>query len=390
MKKFNHKNALAIFFLIFIFVTGVLTIALNPMKIIGGFGRGYVDGQGNTLQKIGNGFTAFEDRENEYYALHDQFINAFGAVQNVINSKLIYDADESNNVVKLKNGYLTFKQTEELKTSDLTDYLTNLKNKYENVNFLYVNKASKDTTDKDLLPDNYPYTYPSDIDKTMADLKSNGIDVLDIEESITTENLDKYSLFFKTDHHWKPSTGIWVSKLISENLNQNFSYNIDLEKLNIENYNVETYENSFLGSQGKRIGKYYAGTDDFDIIYPKFDTNFTITTAGKEAVTGDFEKTMLHRENLTPNNLLNKDTTAYDVYMEGNHSLVKIQNNNNLNGKKALLVLDSYGVVIAPYLAQSFSQLDCIDIRSYKDSVDSYIAENAPDVVIYSITGTQK
>ena len=73
--------------------------------------------------------------------------------------------------------------------------------------------------------------------------------------------------------------------------------------------------------------------------------------------------------------MLNKDDTAYDAYMQGNHALVKIKNRNIKSGKRAVLVLDSYGCVVAPYLSLQFSELDCIDIRSFKDSVKDYIVE---------------
>ena len=98
---------------------------------------------------------------------------------------------------------------------------------------------------------------------------------------------------------------------------------------------------------------------------------------------------MLHEESITPDNLLNKDDTAYDTYMKGNHSLINITNHNIPEGKTALLVLDSYGCVVAPYLSLQFSQLDCIDIRSYTDSVKEYILKNKPDIVIYAISDHQ-
>ena len=130
--------------------------------------------------------------------------------------------------------------------------------------------------------------------------------------------------------------------------------------------------------------------DDFYIVKPKYDTNLTvdIKDIGFD-VTGDFQETMLHEESITPDNLLNKDDTAYDTYMRGNHSLVKITNHNMSEGKTALLVLDSYGCVVAPYLSLQFSQLDCIDIRSYTDPIEDYISKNKPDIVIYAISNHQ-
>ncbi len=110
-----------------------------------------------------------------------------------------------------------------------------------------------------------------------------------------------------------------------------------------------------------------------------------ITGKRKSSNTKQMLKTMLHKESITPDNLLNKDDTAYDTYMRGNHPLVKIKNHKITNGKKVLLVLDSYDCVVAPFLSLEFKQLDSIDIRSYTDSVTDYITENKPDVVIYMI-----
>lgn len=255
---------------------------------------------------------------------------------------------------------------------------------------LYVNKAKKDTTDKSLLPDNYPYVYGDNYCELESALLNNGIDVLNINSVIEENNIDKYSLFFKTDHHWTPKTGVWVSKLISERLNQTYKYTLNTDLFNIDNYNTETYKNAFLGSQGKRVGVVYAGVDDFDIITPKYKTDIELKIPSEnQIVNGDFEATIIHRESITPDNLLNKDDTAYDAYMQGNHPLVSIKNNEVNNGKKAVLVLDSYGCVVAPYLSQTFSNLDCIDLRSFADSLEDYIVKTKPDVVIYMATNHQ-
>ena len=109
-----------------------------------------------------------------------------------------------------------------------------------------------------------------------------------------------------------------------------------------------------------------------------------------ELLEGTFEDTMIHRECITPDNLLNKDQIAYDTYMLGNHDLVEIENKNINDGKRALLILDSFGCVVAPYLSQNFQQLDCIDLRSYTSSLKDYIEKTSPDVVIYMATEYQK
>lgn len=392
--KLDFKKCVAIIFVFFIVVSGVLTIAANPVKILGGLARGYMDSpkESNILEKIGNGFSTFDGRMSDYYIFHDQSINAYGFLQKSMGVTLIDDVDPSYEVLKLKNGYLTFKSTHFHDYSDLNNYLLILNKvcKTTGTDLLYVNKISKEAIDKRLLPDNYPYVFGSNYDDLEKSLLSNDIDVLNIESIIKEKNIDKYSLFFKTDHHWTPKTGLWVSQLICENLNVNFEYKLNTELFDINKYNIDTYNNSFLGSQGKRVGMYYNGVDDLDVIIPKYDTALELTI-NDEAVNlvGNFENTMIHRECITPDNLLNKDAIAYDVYMLGNHSLVNIENKKIESGKKALIIMDSYGCVVAPYLSQAFKNLDCIDLRSYTDSLEDYIIKTSPDVVIYMATNYQ-
>lgn len=392
--RLNFQKCVAIIFVAFIVISGIFTFVKNPIKIVGGLARGYIDSpeNSNTLEKIGNGFSTFDTRMSEYYVFHDESINAFGLIQKSLGKTLIDDVDKSSEVIKLKNSYLAFKQNSDTDFTNLKDSLVKLNKtcKANNTELLYVNKISKDTTDKNLLPDNYPYIHSSNYEELEKALNSENIQILNIESIIEKNNIDKYQLFFKTDHHWTPKTGVWVSKLICDSLNQNYNYSLNSDLFDINNYTIETYKKAFLGSQGKRVGMYYAGVDDFDVITPEYKTNLEVKIPNESIdISGDFETTMLHRESITPDNLLNKDDTAYDTYMRGNHPLVKIKNNNSTFDKKALLIMDSFGCVVAPYLSQAFEDLDCIDLRSFSDSLDEYVTKTNPDVVIYMATNYQ-
>lgn len=384
----------AFLFVPFIALCGILTLVLSPKQVLGGFVRGYIDtpDDSDVFQKVGNSLKMFDERASEFFVFHDASISAYGGIQKLVDRSLIDDTDKSSQVVKLNNGYLTFKENGDTDLSSLEKYLTELKKTCDRSGswLMYVNKTSKATSSPELLPLFYPYVYRSNFNEIKPKLQQRDISVLDIEEKITENNIDKYSLFFKTDHHWTPQAGVWVSKTICQEINDRYGWELDLSVFDLDRYSIKTYENSFLGSQGKRVGALFDGVDDFSVVKPTFDTNLTVEM---EDVgfneTGDFQKTMLHEESITPDNLLNKDDTAYDTYMRGNHALVKITNHTISNGKKALLVLDSFGCVVAPYLSLQFSQLDCIDIRSYTDSVEDYIEENRPDIVIYAIGNHQ-
>ncbi|MBR3819593.1 MAG: hypothetical protein IKJ41_10695 [Clostridia bacterium] len=393
--KSKSKSVLAIIFVLFIAISGVLSVLSNPIKIFGGLARGYLNTsqESSFLEKVGNSFKVFDERINEYFILHDCFIHSYGGIQKLLGRTLINDADKNHETVKLNNGHLTFKENYNSDLTGLKDYLINLKSICDSYDseLLYINKISKNTTNTELLPDYYPHIYSSNFNEIKPILENNGILVLDLEEIITTQNIDKYSLFYKTDHHWTPQAGLWVCENICSAINNMYAWNMDVDIFSIENYQTKNYPKSFLGSQGKRVGSLYGEIDDFDVVYPSFQTNLTVNIKDINFnKTGNFYETMIHeKNNITPDKLLNQEGTAYAAYMQGNHSIVNIQNNNIFSGKTALIVMDSYGCVVAPYLALVFEKLDCIDIREYSDSLEDYIKSTSPDIVIYAITSHQ-
>ena len=302
---------------------------------------------------------------------------------------MIDDVDENNEVLKLTNGYLTFKLTGHADRTDLTNYLVDM-NSSHNCELMYVHTYTKSATDPDLLPLFYPHDFTTNWGEMKEIMEDSGISIIDFEEITEQQKIDKYSLFFKTDHHWTPQSGLWAAENICAEINQSYGWDLDTDLFDISDYNIHHYPGAFLGSEGKRVGALYAGVDDFDVITPKFETNLTVVMEDIDFnVTGNFAQTFIAENNITPDNLLNKETTAYMTYMQGNHPLVRITNHNITDGKTALLVMNSYGCVVAPYLALAFQQLDCIDIRGYSGSVEEYIETFSPDIVIYSIDNHQ-
>ncbi len=389
MKHNQYHRIIAVLFLLSIFGCGIATLLMNPLKIAGGLVRGYINSDSTLQNRIKNALQTFENRIDSYFVFRDEAINAYGLVQNVIGKTQIDDVDPQNTVVKLQNGYLGFiPSSSPAQHQQFIDYLTNLNQHCNtlNIRLLYVQKDSKQTNDPSVLPTYYPVT-PSSSAGLVDLLARNGIAVLSIPQHIKETGKDKYSFFYKTDHHWTPETGLWVSKLISEKVNSSFNFNLDTSLLNPSQFIVEAYPGAFLGSQGKRVGRYYAGTDDFHIIAPLYNTDFYVEYHDRDAQrSGDFNESFFFRENLNPDRILTMDTSTYDVYMDGNHGLINILNHTSASNKKCLFIIDSFGCVTAPYLALVFDQTDCIDIRYYNGGkLEDYIVQTHPDVVIYMV-----
>ena len=387
MKRFKNisfKHIVAVSFCTIVFVCGLLTLTINFREVFGGLVRGYIKSprDSGVTERLTNSFSTFDTRMNEYFILHDVALNSYGGIQKMMDKRLIDDVDPNYNVVKLKNDYLTFKGNYNENGDDLKKYLVDLKKICDNngTAMLYVKKLAKGTQDWELLPDYYPYHFSSDYTEAEVDLKKAGIGVLDLDEKVKEQGIDKYSLFYRTDHHWTTKAGLWTCNRIADKLNSEYSFNIDTEKLNINNYNVEHHSHSFLGTQGTRTGASYTEPDDFDFIYPKFSTNIDYDVRNKNIhLSGSFLDTIL----------LDKTyEEGYHAYMPSTYDLTTIKNNESNNGKYAVFVVDSFGSVVAPFLSQTFERIDCIDFRYFADDFEEYIKKNKPNIVIYMVNST--
>lgn len=139
------------------------------------------------------------------------------------------------------------------------------------------------------------------------------------------------------------------------------------------------------------MGKFWAEPDDFTLICPLDDGMFTVSQPLKnqQTVQGGFADTLLQTRNLTSDNMFTTD--VYSTYTGGNYGLQVIRNENLIsqgNTAKILVIRDSYGQVVTPFLALECGEIHAIDLRWEQriESVQHYISEINPDAVIVLYT----
>ena len=197
-----------------------------------------------------------------------------------------------------------------------------------------------------------------------------------------------------TDSHWKPRCGFIANSYLCEELNRLYGFSYNKKYIDISNYNIKNYENLFLGCWGKKTGTYFTwdGADDFELITPRFETNLLLEEPLKNVKKeGAFEDTVLYLENLEKD-YYNKE--SYAVYNGGNRQLQIVKNHLNPNGKRVLIVRDSFACVVTPFLALQTSELHICDVRKHQDgekiNVEDYIKKTNPDYVIVLYAGVKK
>ncbi len=204
-------------------------------------------------------------------------------------------------------------------TVELAEFCKNI-----NIDFLFVQPPTRIDLNKDIQYLNLDHSNRN-VDKYLAGLNADKIDILDIREAVKKENINVHDLYFGTDHHWKPEAGLWATKLIAKRLNHDYNFNIDLSLFDINKYDKKLYKGLFLGAFGRIVTLVEADLEDISLFYPKFKTNVNIKVPSIAVdKTGDFSVTYdMSAINTT-------DFYNYSIYSAYNYNekaIIKIHNN---------------------------------------------------------------
>ena len=333
-----------------------------------------------------------EKYANEIF-LKEQYINLHTLTQMALDKRVIEDAGET--VARLDNGYLTWVRPVP-SDSTMVTYAENIKGlqsylRRRGIDFLYIQAPFKTSKYDPQLPPGIVDDVNPKADLLLSQLHGT-VDYIDLRAELHESGLNQYDYFFKTDHHWKSEGAFWAWGVIAGRLNADYGFQIEPSFVDANLFHSEVYEQWFLGSQGKRVGPLYAGVDDISIITPLFDTTFTFEIPTKNLTrTGSFSEVMFEYSSLHPKDYFKQ--SPYAVYTGGDFPLNIIKNLKNPDGKRVLLLKDSFGCTLAPFLAFGCKELDMVDLRYFsqysKDGLLDYIEKTDPDIVmiIYNPSG---
>jgi len=201
----------------------------------------------------------------------------------------------------------------------------------------------------------------------MEKLLRIGVPVIDLTKE------SRHSMFYKTDHHWQVKTSIWAGQVISKELNNLYGFDLNVELLDTNNF-TEKLVGSFLGVM------YSNEKENFYTYSPRYATDINWTLFHNNEVfqsSGSFES-LYHFHSDSTCSIFSAYVTAYPY-------LILSQNNNLPNGKKILIIGDSFNFPLDKFLSLIFKEVRYINRRS--GFLDDYLA-NKPDVVLLGFTNT--
>ncbi len=337
------------------------------------------------LERIKGAISAAENAVNEGAFQRQKYIELYGLSQLMMNKKVITDYNYGS-LYKTTYGQITFAGIERYvddscgATYDLVNNLI-----ANDIDFIYIQLPFKIPPARyggdAQLPANVKDYANDNADKFVASLNQASVKTYDLRDDFWQSGMTQNELFFNTDHHWSIQGAFLATGLIANYLNENYDMQIPEGLYTEENFNFETYENSYIGSMGRRVGRIYGGIDDFTLIKPNFDTDYTVRhIEGNEPqeFKGSFEEAVLETDYITDPD---PTTNRYAVY-HGDYRELHFINHLAQNDKKILIIKDSFSLPVYSFLSLGIKEVRAIDMRLFDENVVEYAAAYNPDLVI--------
>ena len=385
MSKQNKNNIIiTILFLVYIFATMIFTIKYNFKDI-----KKTIKSIVKTIytENIPKGITNFKNGVEQTFSndvyLKNEYIDVYGMFQKVLNKNVVEDVGQGRNVVKLSDGGLTFVYP----SMDETKWVNKIStiSEYSKNHNIYMTFAMAPwrVGESSKLPF-YIEDYTGDVSaRFLEKIKKNGVNVIDFSKELDCKTEE---CFFKSDHHWNIGTAFKAYQNIAYKLNKDVGLNLTDKYLN--DFSSKNVKKVFLGSYGKRTGKFYSKVDDFEYIYPNFATSLEVINSNwdKEInhLVGKFDNTLIYKDYLKTNYDKERNSSVYYTYTNGGKALVRIINHKSPNNKKILILKDSFAEPVFSFLSLDFKETRAIDVRCWKNiKLKQYIDKYKPDVLLF-------
>lgn len=339
---------------------------------------------GNALDKIISKFqklqTVFEDYTSENLLFRLDFMKGGYFFEDLLNLDIVSMQDDSA-VIELRDGYLTAlngNKDMQVAAENLVTFKDHVET--QGAEFLYIQVPYKISEEEQVSALYKDYSNVN-ADTLLTLLQQNGVDTLDLREEFSKRYSDQLPLFYKTDHHWKIESGLEAASITAEYLEATYGYDMKDEDLVQEAYAQEVYEDSFLGSRGRKVTLAKTELEDFTLVLPNFDTELCSYIPDRSIDTcGSFYDTLIDTSKLGSDDYYN--VSPYHTYAYGDRPIIEIENKLVNNDTKILILRDSFSVPFVPFLSLSTQSIHSLDLRYFTGSVESYMEQYQPDLVI--------
>ena len=171
-------------------------------------------------------------------------------------------------------------------------------------------------------------------------------------------------IYFRTDHHWTALGAYYASSVFAEKAGVSFDVLSAFREERREGYLGTMYKYS------NHSTTLLNNPEDFVAYYP--DASYTATYYSAT----DLKSSPFGHDDGFFWRIGDKQKSSwYSTFILGDSYSVKAVSNDCKNGRKLLIVKDSYGNALAPFMIEGFEEIYIIDARKYERSLKETIEE---------------
>lgn len=322
------------------------------------YGKTTVDATGKEQKTLWT--TEFETYVSDHFMLRDQWVGLKSLIELGVQKK------DAGGVYFAGDGYLIeqfWSYDKERFESNLTavaQFVETVQQRFGiAVQTMPVPTAGKILEEK--LPAFAPEVDQSALLEQMKQVFPNVIDVTDA----LTEHREE-GVFYKTDHHWTSKGAYYAYAVFCEvqgRVVQPLSW-----------YREQVLSTQFLGTTYSKANLYTVQPETMVYYENPNESPVYVEYRAGDRVIGTSDS-MIAQEYL-------QEKDKYSAFLNGNQAITKITT-GNANGRKLLIIKDSYANSFTPFVASDYSQVHMLDLRAFRQSVPDYMEQNGiTDVLI--------
>lgn len=163
-------------------------------------------------------------------------------------------------------------------------------------------------------------------------------------------------LYYHTDHHWT-TYGAFLAY-------EEWAASAKVKPWEKDEFRIEQVTDEFYGTTYSKANYYKIQPDKISLYYPKKEMSYHLDiNDGKKQMDSLYDLSFLEKKD------------KYSIFLGTNNPKIKITSSVK-NGKKLLLIKDSYAHSMVPFLANHFEEIHMLDFRYYHQGAQKYIEEN--------------
>ena len=202
----------------------------------------------------------------------------------------------------------------------------------------------------------------------LDDLLSDDVKSINVYDALKAHKDE--AIYMRTDHHWSSLGAYYSAKKFAEDLGLPFK---DLSAY------TKKVRNNYLGTLYTYSGKHPILRDNpEDFVSYEPTAPYQYWTYSQSFTNPTERDSVLHY-------VSDKSVSSwYLTFIGGDSYAVKIKSGACNNGRKLLIVKDSYGNALVPYLMYSFEEIYVVDARKFQVHLDTFTQQQGITDVLFA------